>query len=450
MLGSFEKAKFVRILFVTPAFPPFVGGGEAYVGALAREIVRRGHQVTVVTSDAEAEPDFWRRRPSRASTQEEGSDPLGILRCHATGFPGGRPALMAWRKAMIVLSSLPGDWSGTLLKMACLVPRIDGLSEAVDSVKGCDLVHAFNLSWEHGLVTGWRMARQRGLPFVVTPFAHLGAGAHDRVARNHTMDHQLRILRDADAVLTLTSAESDGLMRYGLSPECVTVVGGGIALPSEASPPAAEADCLLDQLGLRRPFVLFIGRVCRDKGAIQAAKAVLALSSRGRALGLALVGRSAPDFSRYYRSLSAAERRVIRLLGTVDEMTKHLLLDTCSMLVLPSRVDSFGIVLLEAWAHRKPVVGARAGGIPSVISEGEDGLLVRYGDSTDLATKIGFVLDDQALATAMGNKGWQKVSQLHTWEAVGERVTRIYRQLSASSSSLGDRPSSTGDRQEAG
>ncbi|MEZ4517891.1 MAG: glycosyltransferase [Chloroflexota bacterium] len=69
--------------------------------------------------------------------------------------------------------------------------------------------------------------RSRGLPLVVTPFAHLGVKSRDRVARNSTMDHQLDILRRADGVLVLTDVERSGLADYRISAEKITVLGGG-------------------------------------------------------------------------------------------------------------------------------------------------------------------------------------------------------------------------------
>ena len=422
----------LHILYVTPALPPFVGGGEAYVGALAREMLRRQQRVTVVTSDAQAEPDFWQRHGPSSLPAEEHRDGLHILRCRATGFPGGRPGLMAWRKAMILLSLLPGERSALLLEMARRVPPLSGLDRVLDLVGSPDLVHAFNLSWEHGLVAGWRMARERNLPFVVTPFAHLGTGPRDRAARNHTMAHQLRLLRDAEAVLTLTTCEQAGLAAHGVPAGRLHVVGGGVPPPgTDASP--SDVQRLLDGLDLMRPFVLFIGRVCRDKGAMQTVEAVLRLNKAGRQVDLALAGRAAPDFLRYYRSLPASDKDPLHVLGEVDEPTKQVLLQACSMLVLPSRVDSFGIVLLEAWTHAKPVIGARAGGIPGVIAEGENGLLVPYGDSVKLAEAVAFLLDHPDTAAAMGACGQARVGREYTWGAVAERVLRVYQDVLAGS-----------------
>jgi len=99
------------------------------------------------------------------------------------------------------------------------------------------------------------------------------------------------------------------------------------------------------------------------------------------------------------------------------------------MLVLPSRVDSFGLVFLEAWAYRKPVIGAAAGGIPEVISDGSDGFLVPFGDVKGLAHRIATLLDDKALARQMGEEGYRKVIRFYTWDAIFPRLEEIYLDL---------------------
>ncbi|MBK8433624.1 MAG: glycosyltransferase family 4 protein, partial [Chloroflexi bacterium] len=100
---------------------------------------------------------------------------------------------------------------------------------------------------------------------------------------------------------------------------------------------------------------------------------------------LVLVGQLSPEFERFYGQLGSAEQALIRPLGPQDETTKHSLLRASQFLLLPSRTDSFGIVLLEAWAHGLPVIGARAGGIPGVVTDGQTGVLVPFGEVAALA-----------------------------------------------------------------
>lgn len=423
--GGDQGQASAHVLFLTPSFPPFIGGGERYAGSLARALAARGHVLTVVTSQARREQEFWQGTEKRAVIREA-AGPLTVFRCPIRPFPGGRGGLLAWRKAMVLLSALPGDGGRLLRGMARLIPPLEGLEEVLAQLpRQPDLVHGFNISWEWPLLAGWQHARRRQLPYVVTPFTHLGESGRARMARNSTMDHQRRVLEDADAVLALTSVEAQGFAGWNIHPRRVVVAGGGV----ESPPPVPDADEILQRHRLAPPFALFVGRVNYDKGAIHAVQAAVHLAQRGRPLTLALVGRVSKEFERFWRRLAPEQRRPVRLLGVVDEAQKHALLQEAAVLLLPSRTDSFGIVLLEAWQHGTPVIGARAGGIPGVIDEGQNGLLVPFGDVEALAEALEALLTDEARRRIMGQRGRRKVETDYDWATVCDRVLSVYEEI---------------------
>ena len=103
-------------------------------------------------------------------------------------------------------------------------------------------------------------------------------------------------------------------------------------------------------------------------------------------------------------------------LGQLSEEEKWDAVDAADVVALPSRTESFGIVFLEAWARGKPVIGARAGAVPQVINDGDDGLLVEFGDAAGLAEALEKLLDAPAQAAEMGQRGREKVLQMYTWD----------------------------------
>jgi glycosyltransferase involved in cell wall biosynthesis len=409
-----------HVLLVTPAFPPFPGGGERYAHSLACALQQRGARLTVVTSAATREVDFWQGSQAQTVT-ETVADGLRIIRCPLRPLPGRFTALLAWRKLMVLLSALPGDQTAVLQRMCRLIPPIQGLPTVLAQLDDIDLVHGFNVSWEYALMAGWRWARQRGLPFVLTPFTHFGTG-QDRVARNSTMDHQRRVYRDAARVLVLTAVEQAGLAALSVPSNQIDVIGGGM----DAVPALGDWAVLQEKYQLQRPYALFVGRNSFEKGAIHAAQAVLALQQAGSEVRLVLAGQLAGEFERFYGRLPPSAQQIIQPLGIVNETDKHTLLSQAEMLLLPSRTDSFGIVLLEAWAHGKPVIGARAGGIPGVIDHQHNGLLVKFGDVAALGQAIQSLLTDVAKGQTMGANGRDKVHTQYNWQQVAERVWANY------------------------
>jgi glycosyltransferase involved in cell wall biosynthesis len=407
---------------VTPGFPPFNGGGERYARSLALALAGCGHRVTIVTSSARGEQAFWEGTASSA-IERESDGPLELIRCPIAPFPGGRRGLHLWRALMIMASALPGDQTSLLLRMARRIPPLVGLEEALSQLRDLpQIVNGFNLSWEYPLAAAWQYAREQGIPYVLTPFGHFGESERVKMARNATMDHQRRILEDANAVLTLTTVEEEGFQRWQIAPRHVTVVGGGVDPP----PPAVDATQLLQRYQLQTPYALFVGRATIDKGAIHAVKAIARLQPFHPELSLVMVGRSTPELKQALRQLPADARKAIRTLGAVEEAKKHALFQEAAMLLLPSRAESLGIVMLEAWWHATPVIAAQAGGILGVVDNGRNGLLVPFGDVAALADAIEQLLVDEELRRSLGRQGQEKVRQQYSWDKVAQRTLDLY------------------------
>ena len=119
----------------------------------------------------------------------------------------------------------------------------------------------------------------------------------------------------------------------------------------------------------------------------------------------------------------------IKYLGRVSEEEKTNLLHACDMLVVPSIADSFGIVYIEAWACKKPVIGADIPSTRSLISFGEDGFFVRYGDEDNLIKRIKYLAENPNERIAMGKRGYEKVMDRYTEGKVFEKIYQLYLKL---------------------
>jgi glycosyltransferase involved in cell wall biosynthesis len=162
----------------------------------------------------------------------------------------------------------------------------------------------------------------------------------------------------------------------------------------------------------------------------------------GSDVTLVIAGQAvAPSsFERVYGSLPEPDRQHIRRMGPVRGQLKRDMLAATDLFALPSRVDSFGIVYLEAWSCGLPVIGCHAGGVPDVIDDGQDGLLVDYGDVPALASAIGTLLADPERRRAMGQQGRAKVEARYTWEQIYNAFRGVCEELiSRSPASRGGR-----------
>ncbi len=112
--------------------------------------------------------------------------------------------------------------------------------------------------------------------------------------------------------------------------------------------------------------------------------------------------------------------RTVRLNSFAQER-KADIYDSCDVFAMPSWSESFGIVYLEAWARSKPVIGCSGGAVETVISDGEDGMLVKPGDAQALAGAICSLLSDSGRRRSLGESGRRKVESEFTWEHVTGR-----------------------------
>ena len=96
--------------------------------------------------------------------------------------------------------------------------------------------------------------------------------------------------------------------------------------------------------------------------------------------------------------------------------------------VIPSTwYESFGLTILETFAHGRPVIGSRIGGIPEVIIDGEDGFLVEAGDAKELRDRIELLHRDSDLAQKMGKAGWHKLTTRFSPKVHYEEIMAVYR-----------------------
>jgi len=119
----------------------------------------------------------------------------------------------------------------------------------------------------------------------------------------------------------------------------------------------------------------------------------------------------------------------VRRLGVLSPQQKRDFYAGIDVFALPSRSDSFGMVLLEAWANGVPNLGYRAGGIAELIRPGEDGLLVRCGEVRDLAEALDQLIADKSLRIRLGASGRNRAHRDFQWKDKLDRVRSTYQEV---------------------
>ena len=200
--------------------------------------------------------------------------------------------------------------------------------------------------------------------------------------------------------------------------------------------------------------VLFVGRLEARKGIDDLLCAVAALAPRRPDVVWQIAGgetrpRDVAGREEEFRSRHRGEPWLekVRFLGSVDDATLDQLYRRADLVVLPSRYESFGLVMLESMMHGRPQVSCRVGGIREVVRDGIDGLLVEPQDPAALADAIAGLLDDPGRRAAMGREARLRYESEFTIDEAARRLERIL--LRPCSSTSDDRHVRIHDAEEA-
>ena len=428
----------MRIAHFIQRYPPALGGSEAYFARLGRYLARQGDDVTVFTSTAVALEAFWSRRGECLRPGETVEDGVTVRRYPPLRWPGRRYLLKA-------LSFVPHrPWQ-------CLTQPCSPVSPAMwhdagRPVRRFDAVHASAFPYAGPLACAWRLARRLDVPFLLTPFLHLGdpTDPADRTRKGYTAPPLRWLLREADAVFVQTPSERDAALALGVSRERVQLQGLGVD-PAECT--GGDRSVARSRWGID-PHRVAIGHLAnhsREKGTIDLILAAEPLWRRGMPIDLILAGPEMPNFRAFWaewvRRAPAAFIHRVRRLGVLTEAQKRDFYAGLDLFALPSRSDSFGLVLLEAWANGVPNVAYRAGGVADVIRHKVDGLLVPCGDLVELSAALGWFCRDAELRRRYGQQGRGRLTRDFCWDDKLALVRRVTAELWAGRREINsDRP----------
>jgi len=379
----------MKIAIVNSFFPPWRGGAETYAQNLARQLVARGHEVTAVCAN----------------------DPMTAGEYHEDGVVV---------KRLHLITRLYGT------------PLIGGLSRELSNLEA-DIFHA-NFPSPYIAYNVARASSRRKLPAVLTwhndlPAVTLGARilieAHDHLVLPRYLRKYKRIISTSP-----TYAERSRILpKLG---SLVTVVPNGV--DCKRFHPDNDGSPVRDRFNLHDKFtLLFVGALTkwhRYKGLDILLEAVMLAVKAHPDLLLLVVGDG--DLKQSYISLS--QRLGVASNGIfVGDVPDHLLPQyyaASDTLILPSKdmSEGFGLTLLEANATGKPVIASNVGGIPSVVKNGYNGLLVQPNDPVALANAIARLDRNRREARAIGRNG-RRFAELHDWTNTASQTERVYAQV---------------------
>lgn len=404
-------------MHVTPAYAPLVGGCERLLQSVSDRLVERGHDVTVITFDCATMLDFT--SPNGAGLpRDERVNGVRVIRVNP--FGGQLNRLHQWWLKQ------PGGWRSSTWLMGddlwpLELPAGIGLMRPLARVPA-DVVTSVN--WYFGAAF-WvcRPRYLRRTPRVAIPVLHI----ERQWAHNPLLP---RLFSECEGVIVMTDAERDFIAERGGRE---IAVGGCGVDPSRFERRDGSAIRRRHNLG-DRPVVGFVGRQDLLKGVPTLIEAMQTVWQHSPDAVLLMAGQSAhrdKAVNDAIAALSSENREKVVLLDDFADSDLPSILDACDLLALPSVEESFGLVMIEAWACGKPVIGADIASTRCIIDPGVDGLTVTPFDASDVACKLLELINDPAKRACFGERGRQKVLSRYTWDRVTDAWEAAFQRAAA-------------------
>ncbi len=386
-----------RIALIPSSYPPALGGVEELTRHLALAQVAAGHVVEVWTT-----------------TQDDTGPPVteevdGIT---VRRFPFPLPAANA----------------RALLRFPFGAAKTIGLLRRAVRSFAPDLLHVQCFGPNGVYATA--LARLTGVPLVVTLQGETVMDDADIFETSASLRTGLRWAMRTASVVTGCSAYTlaDAEKRFGLP------IGRGVAVPNGVDLTALTALTALPATATAtatwpgrpgRPFVFAVGRVVEKKGFDLLLRAYAAVPPERRRLDLVIGGDGAAREGLVQLAADLGVSSQVHFPGRLSREEVARAMAEAELFVMPSRLEPFGIVVLEAWRAGTAVVATRHGGPPELIADGVDGLLVDPFDTGELARVLEAAMGDPELRRSLGDAGRQRVAQFD-WPVVARRYEQLY------------------------
>jgi len=399
----------MRVGLFTREFPPLVyGGAGVHVDYLSRELSRK----------IEVEVHCW--GPQQA---DEGN-------LHVRGAE-------PWAE---ISNGTEGKFKGALEALSLNLTQIKALRDI-------DIVHTH--TW-YVSMAGFLAKKLYGVPFVLTTHSlePLRAWKAEQLGSGYAMSSWMErtAILDADAIVAVSNGTKADILRAypDVEADRIHVIYNGIDLNEYQK--TAETKALLDNgVDPAVPYVLFVGRITRQKGVTHLVDAIRYLPRETQVV-LCAGAPDTPEIAEELRQKVGEARRDHPRIVWIEKMVNRQeviqLYSHARVFCCPSVYEPFGIINLEAMACRAPVVASATGGIKEVVVDGVTGYLVPFGQdpvtsfptdpekfARDLAEGINRLLQDPEKCKEFGDAGRKRVEEMFSWTAIAQQTIDLYEEL---------------------
>ena len=389
----------MKILQVTSTFYPALafGGAVKVILDVSRELVKRGHDVTVYSTNA-----FDQKRNFQLPKKE------------------------------CMINGIRVRYFKNLLHPDNIFISPDMILTLRKGLRKFDVVHVHFGRQIHDAVT-WHCAKNDNVPFVLQAHGSLlRTMAKQRLKRVYDVLFGYRLLRDASKVIALSQTEVQQYRGMGVPEEKIVVIPNGIDLSEYGDLPPKGSFKNKFNIPEDQKIILYLGRIHKTKGIDFLVKAYAYLTKNMKYNDAILVIAGSDDgYLKEVKSLvhsNGLSNRVIftGFLSEEDKIKAYVDSEICAYL---APHEPFGLVSLEAAACGTPVVVSVGTPMSHFVNEGKFGFLVKYYDIFSFASLLQEILTDEELADELGRNGSKYVFDNFSWSRFIERYEQVYKEV---------------------
>jgi glycosyltransferase involved in cell wall biosynthesis len=403
----------MKIVHVSHLYHPSEGGVQFWFKNVSERLVKQyGDDVTLVTTDSFYGPE--RTLYKKIEPAQETINGVNVVR-----FSYERWHLKGYHLFFKVLAKCGLPFPGKMLLRAHgpYSPRMNKYLKQVNA----DAICAGSAVYYYMQLPLWKKCN-----FFYFGSIHLTDDSKSKTLTNI----QYKSIMASTLYFANTHYEKNKLLAAGVPSEKIAVMGVGV----DAEAFNVER-CKIQEFKktLNIPddaiTIGYVGRIEKTKNILTLIRSFEKLATENKNVYLVIAG-SGRDYVEHLQQFSdtLADDISARIKWKVNfELAdKAALFHSIDILVLPSNNESFGIVFLEAWICKKPVIGSSIGAVKDVINEGVDGLLMKINDIDSLTEKLKMLSTNPALRKQLGESGYRKVIENYTWDIITKRVRQCY------------------------
>lgn len=242
---------------------------------------------------------------------------------------------------------------------------------------------------------------------------------------------QVESMNASTLYLANTTFETERLVKLGVKREKIFVLGAGVDMEPflAVQPGEISAYRKLQSIPDDALVIGYAGRIEKTKNVMVVVRSFIRLAQNNKQIHLMIAGSGgdyAQELQAFCNNLPGEIKERIHWKINFPLEEKAPIFNSFDLLVLPSHNESFGIVFLEAWSCKKPVIGAAIGAVRHVINENNDGLLMEIDSEDSLVDKLTLLINDGQLRKKLGENGFNKVRDNFTWDIIVSKLRKCY------------------------